>query len=255
MEQRKLTDTECTLYGTKACALLNMQDCDKCPLKGRVADPAIFDDLRLFCDLQPEGTVAQLFESGTCTLCKDEPKGRTASYAVFDMAHKETKKLAKRKWLAKQETGFMVPLQFACCAKCRRRILLMSYLPLIAPIVLTLIVLPFVMIEHFAQTMRQAAGWLPFAVVVAAIAGGWGVGKLLAYLYKRKLETDMYVDVRTHPFVLNMQEKGWRPLFNDRAPHLAFTKKRIDRGLGTAPSAVYAMPDREKPASEEQISD
>ncbi len=259
MEQRKLTDTECTLYGTKACALLNMQDCDKCPLKGRVADPAIFGDLELFCDLQPEGTVAQLFESETCTLCKNEPKGKTACYAIFDMAHTEPKALAQRKGLAKilnkPETGFMVPLQFACCAKCRRRILLMSYLPLIAPIVLTLIVLPFVMIEHFAQTMRQAAGWLPFAVVVAAIAGGWGVGKLLAYLYKRKLETDMYVDVRTHPFVLNMQEKGWRPLFNDRAPHLAFTKKRIDRGLGTAPSAVYSMPDREKPASEEKISD
>ena len=76
MDQRKLTDTECTLYGTKACALLNMQDCDKCPLKGRVADPAIFDDLRLFCDLQPEGTAAQLFESETCTLCKTEPKGQ-----------------------------------------------------------------------------------------------------------------------------------------------------------------------------------
>ena len=255
MDRRNLTDTECTLYGTKACALLNMQDCDKCPLKGRVADPAIFDDLRLFCELQPEGTVAQLFESETCTLCKTEPKGKTASYAVFDMAHTEPKMLAKRKWLSKQETGFMVPLQFACCAKCRRRILLQSYLPLIATILLPLIVLPFVMIERFAQSMRAVAGWLPFAVVIAAFGVGYGIGKLLAHLYKRKIESDMYVDVRTHPFVAQMQEKGWRPLFNDRAAHVAFTKKRIDKGLGTAPSAVYAMPDREEPAAEDKISD
>ena len=255
MDERKLTDTECALYGTKACALLNMQDCDKCPLKGRVADPAIFDDLRLFCDLQPEGTVAQLFESETCTLCKTEPKGKPASFAVFDMAHTEPKMLAKRKWLSKQETGFMVPLQFACCTKCRRRILLQSYLPLITTILLPLIALPFVMIERFAQSMRQVAGWLPFAVVVAAFAVGYGVGKLLAYLYKRKIEADMYVDVRTHPFVEKMKEKGWRPLFNDRVAHLAFTKKRIDKGLGTAASAVYGMPDREESVAEEKISD
>ena len=255
MDERKLTDTECTLYGTKSCALLNMQDCDKCPLTGRVADPAIHDDLRLFCTLQPEGTVAQLFESKTCTLCKNEPKGTPTSFAVFDMAHTEPKNLAKRKWLSRQETGFMVPLQFACCSKCRRRILLQSYLPLITPIVLSLIALPFVMTERFAQTMRQAAGWLPFAVVVAAIVGGYGVGKLLSHLYKRKCEADMYIDVRTHPFVSAMTEKGWRPLFNDRSAHLAFTKQRINRGLGTAPRAVYDLPDYETPAAEDKITD
>ena len=251
MEQNRLSDTECALYGTKSCALLHMLDCDKCPLKGRVADPAIHDDLKLFCELQPEGTVASLFESKTCTLCKGEPKGTPTSFAVFDMAHTEPKKLAHRKFLQKQETGFMVPLQFACCSKCRRRILFQAYLPLITPIVLTLIVLPFVMIEHFAQAMRQAAGWLPFAAVVAAILGGYALGKLLAYLYTRRIEQEMYVDVRTHPFVAAMTEKGWRPLFSDRTAHLAFTKKRLERGLGTAPSAVYAQEEPDVPEPEE----
>ena len=157
MEQRNLTDTACKLYGTKSCALLNMRACEACPLKGREADPEIHTDLRTFCELQPEGTVAQLFESETCTLCTTEPKGTPTCFAVFDMAHEEPKKLATRKWLSKQKTGFMVPLQFACCSKCRRRILLAEYLPLIAPIVLTAIVLPFVLIEKTAQTLRAAA--------------------------------------------------------------------------------------------------
>ena len=248
--ERRYTDTECALYGTKSCALLNMQDCDHCPLKGRIADPAIHDDLKLFCELQPEGTVAQLFESETCTLCKDEPKGKADCYAIFDMAHEEPKMLAKRKWLTKETTGFMVPLQFACCKKCRRRILLGSYLPLIAPILLTLAVLPFVSIPKMSETLLQIASWLPLLIVFVAIVGGYGVGKLLAYLWKKRSETYSYVDVRTHPFVAKMAEKGWRPLFGDRAAHVAFTRKRIERGLGTAGSAVYGMED-EKPEAKE----
>lgn len=258
MDERRLTDTECALYGTKSCALLNMQTCDACPLKGRIADPAIHDDLRLFCDLQPEGTVAQLFESETCTLCKTEPKGKPAGFAIFDMAHTEPKQLAKRKWLSKQETGFMVPLQFACCKKCRRRILLASYLPLIAPIVLTLIALPIVIPEKTAEALRRIGAWMPLLIVAFAIIGGYAIGKLLSILYQRRCESSMYVDVRQHPFVTAMAEKGWRPLFNDRQAHLAFTKKRIDRGLGSASSAVYAMPDRketEEEAEENKISD
>ncbi|MBR0507620.1 MAG: hypothetical protein IJJ86_03330 [Clostridia bacterium] len=253
MEHRNLTDTECTLYGTKSCALLNMHSCEGCPLKGRVADPEIHKDLRTFCELQPEGTVAQLFESEACTLCTTELKGKASCYAVFDMAHEEPKKLAARKWLSKQKTGFMVPLQFACCTKCRRRILLAEYLPLIVPIVLTAVILPFVAIERFRQTLVQTAQWLPLALVFAALVGGYGIGKLLAYLWRRRSESVMIADVRKHPLVVEMEEKGWRPLFGERRPHLAFTKRRIDKGLGSAPSAVYAMPDVTE--SEEKISD
>lgn len=245
METRNLTDTECTLYGTKSCALLNMRSCEECPLKGRVADEQIHKDLKLFCDLQPEGTVAKLFESEQCTLCKVEPKGTASCYAVFDMAHEEPRSLAKRKLLSRQSTGFMVPLQFACCAKCRRRMLLEAYLPLLAPIVLTLIVLPFVTVEHLAQQLRAVASWLPLLLVGVALVGGYGIGKLLSVLYWNKSESVMYNDVRKHPFVLEMQEKGWRPLFNDRKAHVAFTKKRIEKGLGSAPSAVYGLSDAE----------
>ncbi|MBQ1820082.1 MAG: hypothetical protein II117_00630 [Clostridia bacterium] len=255
MDERRLTDTECALYGTKSCALLNMPDCEKCPLKGRIADPAIHDDLRLFCNLQPEGSIAQLFESETCTLCKEEPKGKPSCFAVFDMAHTEPKKLATRKWLSKNETGFMVPLQFACCSKCRRRILLSSYLPLITPIVLLLITLPLVLPEHMAQGLRKVAMWLPLAIVAFAIIGGYAIGKVLSVLYRRKCESSMYVDVRTHPFVDAMTEKGWRPLFNDRQAHIAFTKKRIDKGLGSAPGTVYEMPDWKENGAENEISD
>jgi hypothetical protein len=253
MEHRNLTDTECTLYGTKSCALLNMRSCEECPLKGRTADPEIHKDLRTFCELQPEGTVAQLFESETCTLCTTEPKGKPSSFAVFDMAHEEPKKLATRRWLAKQKTGFMVPLQFACCSKCRRRILLGEYLPLITPIVLTAVILPFVAIEKFRQTLVGTAQWLPLALVFAALVGGYGLGRLLAFLWRRRSESFMIFDVRKHPVVAEMEEKGWRPLFGERRQHLAFTKKRIDKGLGSAPGAVYAMPDVTE--TEDQISD
>ena len=68
----------------------------------------------------------------------------------------------------------------------------------------------------------------------------------------------MITDVREHPLVKEMNAKGWRSLFNDRQPHIAFTSKRIDKGLGSAKSAVYAMPDDDAPAPEpaaDEISD
>ena len=245
MDARNLTETECILHGTKSCALLNMRKCEECPLNGRVADPEIHRDLKTFCDLQPEGTVAQLFESKTCQLCKTEPKGETSCYAVFDMAHEEPKALARRRFLSRQTTGFMVPLQFACCPKCRRRMLIEAYLPLITPIVLLAAVLPFVMTEQIAQTLRQKAAWLPLLLVACALFGGYLIGKLLAWLYRKRCSDSMYTDVREHPFVKKMEEKGWRPLYNDRKPHIAFTKKRIAKGLGSAPSSVYALADVE----------
>ena len=246
MDERNLNDTECKLYGSKAYALLNMRTCEECPLKGRVVDDQLFADLKLFCDLQPEGGVAQLFESETCTLCKEEPKGRPTGYAVFDMAHTEPKQLKRRRFLSRQDTGFMVPLQFPCCTACRRRILFTMYLPMIVPIILTGISLPIVTIEPIAEKLRTVAGWFPALIVAFAILGGYGIGKLLSVLYRKKCSSVMYTDVREHPFVLDMQSRGWRPLFNDRQMRVAFTKTRIPRGLGSAPSSVYAMPDDEK---------
>ena len=185
MDGRNLTDTECRLYGSKSCALLNMRSCEECPLKGRVADEQIITDLKLFCDLQPEGSVAQLFESKTCTLCKTEPKGARTGYAIFDMAHAEPKNLSKRRFWSKDATGFLVPLQFACCTACRRRMLLIAYLPLIVPILLTGIALPLVTVEHTAEALRAVAGWFPLLIVAFAILGGYGIGKLLSYLYRQ----------------------------------------------------------------------
>ena len=255
MDGRNLTDTECRLYGTKSCALLNMRSCEECPLKGRVADNQIVTDLKLFCDLQPEGSVAQLFESKTCTLCKTEPKGKRSCYAIFDMAHTEPKQLSKRRFFSRETTGFMVPLQFACCTACRRRLLLAAYLPLIVPILLTGITLPIVTIERTAEALRAVAGWFPLLIVAFAILGGYGLGRLLAYLYRKQCDAVTVTDLRTHPFVLSMQEKGWRPLFNDRQARVVFTKKRIKGGLGTAKSAVYAMADDGFDAEKSENSD
>ncbi len=246
MEARKLTDTECTLYGTKACRVLNMRSCKDCPLAGRKADPAIVTDLKLFESLLPEGGVAQLFESEKCTLCKGEEadKGDRSGYCVFDMCHSEPKKLARRKYFFRNTmTGFVLPLQFACCKKCRLRILLMTYLPLIVPLVLTAMALPFVTIERTLQQLRAIGTWFPFALVLFTIVGGYIIGKLISLIpLKKRYDQLMVTDVALHPFVDKMREKGWRPLFNDKHTRTAFTKKRIDRGLGSAPSKVYDAP-------------
>lgn len=242
-ERRNRTDSECLLYGTRACAVLNMRSCKDCPLQGRVADEQLEDDIALFESLLPEEGVAELFESETCLLCKGEAKGAKSGYAVFDMVHTEPKALRRKgliaRLLKKQDTGFMVPLQFACCKKCHRRVLLLNYLPIAIPSVLGILALALAASERLMNTMRGASQWLPLLVFAVAILGGYLLGKLLVLVLKRKYEQEQYISLKEHPFVKKMESRGWRPMFAEKNPTFLYSKNRLDAGLGTAGSDVY----------------
>lgn len=245
MEYREnISDRECLLYGTRACAVLNMPSCKECPLGGRQADEQLIKDVALFESLLPEGGsgASRLFESETCCLCKGE-KGSKDGYAVFDMVHTEPKALHQKGFLAKilkkGASGFMIPLQFACCKRCRRRSLLVSYLPMLLPAVLLAICLIFAVQPKAMRALREVAQWLPLALAVAAGAGGYILGRILSMVLRRKYAEEQYLDLREHPYVKAMQNQGWRPLFAEKQGNPVFTKKRMEYGLGTAPGSVY----------------
>lgn len=243
-ERRNITDTECLLYGTRACAVLNMRSCKDCPLQGRIADEQLIDDIALFESLLPEEGVAGLFESETCLLCKGEAKGKRSGYAVYDMVHTEPKALRRTgllsRLLKKQDSGFMVPLQFACCKKCHNRVLLLTYLPIVIPTVLGMLALALAASEQLLNTVRGISQWLPLLVLTAAVLGGYLLGKLIVSVLKKKYEQEQYLSLDGHPFVKRMEARGWRQMFREKNATFLYTKKRIDMGLGTAGSAVYA---------------
>lgn len=239
MQKRNVkTDTACALYESRACAILHQRSCEECPMhQDRGADAEkTAEFVERFQALLPEGGIAPLFESETCTLCKTEPKGERSAYAIVDFGHSEPKELAKRKLLQKAAVGYMVPLQFACCKKCRSRILLCNYLPMLAPTALTALVLPFVVNPHWFADLRGAASWLPLALVAGAIAIGYAAGKVLQQQLGKRFDREMYFDVLSHPMAEEMRKKGWFPLFGDKQPQPVFTRKRMRYGIGTASS-------------------
>ena len=241
MEQYdRINNTACALYGSRACALLNQRSCAECPVQqntGKNAEETA-DLVERFEALLPEGGIAPLFENETCTLCKTEPKGEATGYAILDFGHSEPKELHARKLFRKGTVGFMVPLQFACCRACRNRLLLSSYLPLLVPLVLTALIVPFVTVPHWSQALRAAASWLPLALVLFGIVGGYGIGKLLQIFLRKPFDRVMYFDLLKHPVSQAMTEKGWFPLFGEAYPQPVLSKKRIRYGLGSAPSAA-----------------
>ena len=243
MEQReRINDTACALYQSRACANLNQRSCAECPVHqngGKTAsETAKF--VEQFESLLPEGGIAHLFESETCTLCKGEPKGARAGYAILDFGHTEPKELQARKLFHKGGVGFMVPLQFACCKACKRRLMLWSYLPLLVPLVLTAAVVPFVTVPHLVQALRAAASWVPLLLVTLAMGGGYAIGKLLQIVFGKRFDEKMYFRLLTHPTAEAMQEKGWFPLFGEKQTQPVLSKTRIRYGLGTASSRKIA---------------
>jgi len=244
MEKRVLKDhTACALFNSRACAILNTRSCAECPLSRKDSDgdkPAIVQGfVDQFETLLPEGGVAPLFESETCTLCKTEPKGKRSCYAILDFGHEEPKELHARRLFHKKGVGFMMPLQFACCRKCRSRFLLASYLPLLVPTLLTALLIPFFVEPHLMQALRRVAAWLPLLLVVLTAGGGYLLGKLLQAKLKKRFETVMYFDLWQHPVTKSVLDKGWFPLFGEKQAQPIFSNKRIRYGIGTAPSEAY----------------
>lgn len=245
MEKRTLkNNTVCALYESRACAVLNMRSCADCPAARGAEDgdaaETVADYLDLFETLLPDGGTAELFESETCTLCKTAPKGKRSCYAILDFGHAEPRSLRAKRFFGKNEVGFMMPLQFACCKACRRRFLIAEYVPLLVPLLLTAIVLPFLVNPHLTEKLRGAAAWLPAALVILSVGGGYLVGKLWQSALIKRYESVMYLDLLSHPKALSLKEKGWFPLLSEKRPMPVFSKKRIAYGLGNAESEVYS---------------
>ncbi|MCL2696070.1 MAG: hypothetical protein FWE69_07070 [Clostridiales bacterium] len=230
---KRITNRNCALYETDACVALNMRACKSCPVPGGDA-AVILEDITLFESLLPEGGVSHLFASPTCQLCRGAGRERSG-FAILDMGHSEPKRLQRKSiLLPKGVTGFMVPLQFACCNACRRRLLILNYLPLLSSIVLTGATVALCMNEAVGMRLRAIDSALPLFVVAGAMILGW-VGGLIAARYLRKAyNRDMYVDALRHPTAKAMVEKGWFPIMGGKRAKLVLTKKRITRGLGTA---------------------
>lgn len=234
---------DCPLYGTHECRVLNMEDCAHCPMTREEGETPerLREAVATFERLLPEAGIACLFESATCCFCRGTEPNRKDGYAMLSIAHPEPhyeKTILTKRWKYRSPVGTMVPLQVSICSGCRRKLLLLDYLTTVMTVIACGVGLLFFTGET-GTSLEKIAGWLPLFCWVLVSCCGYGAGRLIKTVLKKRFSSGMFVDIAHHPIIAEMKEKGWFILPRDRETGYVFTRTVTQSGLGTAPSSVY----------------
>lgn len=223
----------CRLKGTDSCEKLARGDCKVCP-GGTAADDRI-DELerhvKAVSELLPEEGPETLYESETCLLCAGRPEKKSC-YALWDFGNVQPKEKVPGILGIQREAkvGSIVPLQFACCEKCRRN---WEKLALSLPVSVAAggvigLATGYILPVRYALTRVHPA--LPLGVFAGFVLLGWLLGTLLRRSILKKKGAETTFDVNKLPYVVKMKEKGWFLLMGGRLKRPVFSEERRKRG-------------------------
>ena len=179
--------------------------------------------------LLPDGNVRPLFTSETCLLCKDQPQPREL-YAITDMGHKEpkSKKSSAIGVRVRAKVGSLVPLQIACCKRCRKNYRIASYLSLVVMLVVIVLGLLLLSLAPVARALEKAHEATPLLLFIATVPVGWLLGRVAAQAFIKAHSHQTKFDIGEIPFVARMEAAGWFPLYEGKeVSRLVFSKERL----------------------------
>lgn len=249
---------DCPLYGSEECRLLNMIDCAKCPLSAGENTNGVIERIEAF-KRDTEGVdIPALFTGEECKLCRQEPNEKVG-YMLYDLGHTMPNKKKEPTWRrilkgGGEEFDILLPLQFNCCASCRKHLWWSRNLVSVTTFGLTALTLIPVSIELTAEKLRAVHRLMPIAVLAAAVLIGYFAGKLLKNKLEKKWSEQTYMKLAEHPVTVKLFEKGWKSALTGTGNKetIMFTKKPLDCGLGTAPAPEAAQPVEAAASSEEE---
>lgn len=252
--EKRLNRGRCPLRGSRTCKLLHMGACDTCPGKKPGRRDKLVKLVENFTQKVDGELLASLFESERCTLCKGEEAGKKSCYGIWDMGYPVAKEKTTKTFFGEKPVKweFLLPIQFACCTKCRRRLLTIAYLPTAGLILGLGISLLLVGPEPMAEALRTVWRGLPLLLTLLLSVGGYVGGRLTAATLKHRFGKEMWTDPLRHPVVRQLTYKGWRPVLKERERRLIFSKKPLNQGLGTAPGYFYGDEPEEEADSKEK---
>lgn len=186
--------------------------------------------------LLPRGTVSPLSESEECLLCNTEQKGERKYYAIMDMGHAEPagKKTSAIGIRVNTNVGSIVPLQIACCERCRRNHLIGSYLKsciIVAMMIAGLVILSIPVIN---QALSAIYGALPMLTYIALFFVSWLGANIVSRAFFKSRSRKTHFTVNKIPFVAEMMQHGWFLLYSNGKDQdrLFFSKTKLkNRGL------------------------
>ena len=234
-----IDNKNCEFYGTEYCELLNMQSCENCTFgkQKQEESEATKKDLDVLMSLVPEEGVASLFQSDTCLLCKGEKPGKRSCYGMLDIGHPKPER-SRRSVIGlktKCRVGSIIPLQIACCSRCRRNYFIVEYLPVFLSVLVAIIALSVISMRSVLEPLSAVSELLPLGVFVVAVLLGYFAGVLLRKSLKKAKSRETEFDVWRPPLLQKLKELGWQPLSTDKhVSHLVFTRKRVPQGVYTA---------------------
>lgn len=239
--QRIITNDSCKLYHTKYCDLLNMQTCDTCFVKKSDDVEQVLADLDVLQSLLPQEPLHHLFAGEECQLCKqEENKGRRAYYGFVDMGHPEPKR-TKRSVIGlkvKTDVGSMVPLQIGACSQCRRRMLVLEYVPILIPVLAGLTVLLLLIVPGISDGLERIAQIMPFVLFAGVILVSFVVAAIIKRMLTKKYSQLTRMNIFEIPLVQKMKELGWFPLGKSgNTVKVVFSRKRMRAGVCTGTPA------------------
>lgn len=249
---------DCPLYGKEECRLLNMGRCEDCPVATGEEPEKIIQVVENYQKNTEGVDIPDLFTGEECRLCKKEPKQKSG-YMIYDLGHVAVNKKETRGWrkLFKgngPEYDMLLPLQFNCCASCRRHLWWDGNLVTVTTVGLILLMLIPVSIELSAEKFRAVSRLLPLLMLVGAGLVGYIVGKLLHKSLRKKWAEETLLTLSEHPACQALFAHGWQPALinSSNKEAVMFTRKLLERGLGTAPKAKTPEPEKTgEPAAEE----
>lgn len=225
---------KCVLKDTDYCTTLGRSDCDNCDIaKMEEHDQEkIKKDIDVVRSLLPAQGVAPLFESETCLLCRNEPKGKREWFATTDFGHIEPRGTKSNIFglKTKAKLGSMVPLQIACCSRCKKAYNLSDMLTVISmgiAVVVCLLLLAIAPVKSFVLGMNELA---PLLFLVFFIFIGYVTGKIITTAYLAKQSKYVIFDIAEIPYIAELLERGWFSIYGDGKNRLIFSKARLKRG-------------------------
>ena len=234
---RNYTNTTCQFYGTKHCAALNMESCDKCIVTEENA-AGIMEDIDLVLNMLPEEGIYRFFSTDECMLCKGEKKNKADCYALVDLGNPEPKR-AKRNILGmktKTAIGSILPLQLSCCKDCRKRFSALSGRHIIVTIITAIVVFLLLNYKPIGESIANISMALPLLLFIASVLGAWFISKASRKNLIKKYSQLTWLKVMDIPGVDELADKNWLELAPDKdMSRLIFSKDPLKSGLLTGP--------------------
>ncbi len=239
----------CIARGTVICRNLNRgkdeAKCDLCDLR-RMDESELKDLIESFAitqSLLPESGVDYLLDEDECLLCRGE-KNKKTCYGTINFCHAEPPG-KKRPFfglgkMVRTKIGSIVPVSFASCDSCRRRVFSLSFSTMASILAFVILGIILAVIPPITNLLNRIFYGAPFILIILLGIVGYFFSRPIAESMRKRMGSKIYLDIFEIPIFADMKTKGWFLMDNDKEnksdilfakkkPYLRFDMEKADK--------------------------